>query len=358
MLRSSLLFIIVNIVFMNKILFFHPRNDFTGSTRVLSNIIESDYSKQTVTVITVNNGQGFLSELYNVKIAAIYSPQYRGKNIPVITPVIWRLHALMLALFYGLRFNVFYINTIIPFYAAIVARLYRKQIIYHVHEKFIQKNLYVNVAEYVFNHCLAKRIYVSEYVKNQYKLKKGCESIVRYNSLPQSFLSKVQIIPVEHRSRKVVLMISSLTKAKGIFTFISLAETMPEFTFKLLISANDEEIKRFLFGKQIPINLDIISAQKNVHPYLQSSDLIVNLSIPQLWVETFGMTILEAMAYGIPAIVPNVGGPLELVIDGYNGYCVDVTNIDEVKNAAIKSFDKDNYFRLVDNALNRLKRFI
>lgn len=343
---------------MNKVLFFHPRNDFTGSTRVLSNIIESDYSKQTVTVITVNNGQGFLSELHNVKIVAIYSPQYRGKNIPVITPVIWRLHALMLALFYGLRFNVFYINTIIPFYAAIVARLYRKQIIYHIHEKFIQKNLYVNVAEYVFNHCLAKRIYVSEYVKNQYKFKKGCESIVRYNSLPQSFLSKVQIVPTELRSRKVVLMISSLTKVKGIFTFISLAETMPEYTFKLLISANSEKIERFLSGIQIPINLEIISAQKDIHPYLQSSDLIVNLSIPQLCVETFGMTILEAMAYGIPAIVPNIGGPLELVIDGYNGYCVDVTNIAEVKEKIMQVFNEDNYNIFVHNALNNVKKFI
>lgn len=47
-------------------------------------------------------------------------------------------------------------------------------------------------------------------------------------------------------------------------------------------------------------------------------------------VETFGMTILEAMAYGIPAIVLNVGEPMEIVSDGYNGYCIDVSDVDVV----------------------------
>jgi glycosyltransferase involved in cell wall biosynthesis len=42
------------------------------------------------------------------------------------------------------------------------------------------------------------------------------------------------------------------------------------------------------------------------------------------------MTILEAMCYGIPVIAPPVGGPAELVIDGENGYQVDVRNTDKL----------------------------
>ena len=53
---------------------------------------------------------------------------------------------------------------------------------------------------------------------------------------------------------------------------------------------------------------------------------MLNLSNPFLCVETFGMTILEAMAYGVPSIAPNIGGPIELIEDGYNGFCVDVTD--------------------------------
>ena len=70
------------------------------------------------------------------------------------------------------------------------------------------------------------------------------------------------------------------------------------------------------------------------------------------------MTILEAMAYGIPAIVPNVGGPLELIENGYNGYCIDVTKIDAIKQAITLALDKDNYNRLAINSLNHLKNFI
>ena len=33
---------------MKKVIFFHPRNDFTGSTRVLANVIESEYSSISI----------------------------------------------------------------------------------------------------------------------------------------------------------------------------------------------------------------------------------------------------------------------------------------------------------------------
>ena len=69
-------------------------------------------------------------------------------------------------------------------------------------------------------------------------------------------------------------------------------------------------------------------------------------------VETFGMTILEAMPYGIPAIVPNVGGPLELVQHGYNGYCVDVRNLEELRYYLSLALERDNYCRLVYNTLS------
>ena len=68
------------------------------------------------------------------------------------------------------------------------------------------------------------------------------------------------------------------------------------------------------------------------------------------------MTILEAMPYGIPSIVPNVGGPLELVTDDYNGYCVDVTDIRQISNAIVKSLDDGNYFRLCNNTLDKFKQ--
>lgn len=341
---------------MDKILFFHRRNDFTGSTRVLANVIESEFSGQSVTAMAIN-GEGALSSLPNVRIVSICYPLFRKKKIPVLTGLLWRLHAWLLALFYGWRYDVFYINTIMPYYAAIVGQLYGKRIIYHVHEKFVSKSQYVRIAEYVFNHVRAKRIFVSQYVRNQYPPKDGCESVVKYNTLPRSFLSAVRVVPVEQRRRDTAILIASLTKAKGIFTYIDVAKKMPEYTFQLMISADMDKIRSFL-PHDIPSNVKVIPAQRDIHPFLRASDVVLNLSMPSVCIETFGMTILEAMAYGIPAIVPNVGGPTELVESGYNGYCVDVTDVDTVADAVRKVLDEVEYKRLAGNALERVKSFI
>jgi glycosyltransferase involved in cell wall biosynthesis len=52
-------------------------------------------------------------------------------------------------------------------------------------------------------------------------------------------------------------------------------------------------------------------------------------------VETFGLTILEAMAFGIPVIVPPVGGPIELVEDGVQGFHIDSRNLDLLKEKVL-----------------------
>jgi phosphatidylinositol alpha 1,6-mannosyltransferase len=36
--------------------------------------------------------------------------------------------------------------------------------------------------------------------------------------------------------------------------------------------------------------------------------------------ETFGQVVTEAMASGLPVLVPNAGGVVDLVLDGMNGY--------------------------------------
>lgn len=42
--------------------------------------------------------------------------------------------------------------------------------------------------------------------------------------------------------------------------------------------------------------------------------------------DTFGMAVLEAQAFGLPAVVANVGGPPEIIRDGQTGYALDPTD--------------------------------
>lgn len=54
------------------------------------------------------------------------------------------------------------------------------------------------------------------------------------------------------------------------------------------------------------------------------ADLFVFPSIT----DTFGMVILEAQASGVPALVSNIGGPQEIILDGETGHMLGVDNID------------------------------
>lgn len=338
-----------------NILFFHRGNDHTGSTRALANLIETDFPGVQVEVVTVDeHHKGFLTGLKNVRIRKVSYPLFRGKRVKGLSYLISNIHMFWIALVRGFKFDTFYINTINPYPAVLAGRLLGKEIIYHVHEKFIDNGAEHRILEYIFNHTRAKRIFVSKYVMDQYPAT-GDTAVVKYNKLPASFMKNVDI-----RSQpgpgKNILMISSLSVAKGVLNFVKLAKMMQEFKFKMILSASPAEIESF-FG-DIPANLSIIPAQSNIHPYLKETDLLLSMTMPSVCIETFGLTIIEAMVYGIPAVVPNVGGPVEIVTDGYNGFCVDVEDSKAVETAIRKIMDEKNYMLFSQHALERSKMFI
>jgi glycosyltransferase involved in cell wall biosynthesis len=59
-----------------------------------------------------------------------------------------------------------------------------------------------------------------------------------------------------------------------------------------------------------------------VSAFYQGLDVYLNTSLH----EGIPMSVLEAMAYGLPAIVPKVGGLSEIVTDGVDGYLLDARN--------------------------------
>ncbi|MFL0682071.1 MAG: glycosyltransferase [Algoriphagus aquaeductus] len=69
---------------------------------------------------------------------------------------------------------------------------------------------------------------------------------------------------------------------------------------------------------------------KASNPLVSKLLLIVNLSHKDKVLETFGMTILEGMYFGLPAIVPTQGGVEELVENGVNGYKIDYTELEKI----------------------------
>ena len=75
---------------------------------------------------------------------------------------------------------------------------------------------------------------------------------------------------------------------------------------------------------------------------------------PSIWYETFGLTIVEAMGYGVPVIGFDIGTRGDFIEDGGDGWLCDKNNL---KDTIEKSFEFSEYETLSKNALLKAKEF-
>lgn len=102
------------------------------------------------------------------------------------------------------------------------------------------------------------------------------------------------------------LMISNLKESKGIYILKNIAKKLPNFRFCLLTNsdlADACELDRFITNS--PVNLCIETDQSKKVNLLSNTKYLLNLSTLE---ETFGLTLLEALAFGvIPISFKNMG---------------------------------------------------
>lgn len=87
-----------------------------------------------------------------------------------------------------------------------------------------------------------------------------------------------------------------------------------------------KEIDKFIEDTNISKYITFAGFQKNTDQYYLSNDILICTSK----IESLPLAILEAMRVGMPVISTNVGGIKEQVIDGDNGYLVNVNDIEDL----------------------------
>ena len=321
-----------------KIVFIHSLNNYTGSPNILSIVIKELIRCGYTAEIVTSRSEGFLSRIEN---AGYRYTCYRWTECMGRTILLLLLSQLgvFFRCFLGSQKHIYYINTIVPFGAVIACWLTRKRYIIHVHENMQQhKSLYILLKQ-IYRFCNRKTIFVSDYLAKQAI---NCRSgIVIPNVLSNEF---IQIANKCERKGENILMLSSCRRYKGIYVFAELARMLPAYSFELVLSANKEKVEQFKAEIGVIPNLTVYTYQTNVHPFFQRAKLLLQLSQPSECVETFGLTILEGMAYGIPTIVPSVGGPIELVDNGKNGYTLDPTNLSLIQRRIEKLMNENELY--------------
>lgn len=309
-----------------KIIAVHLLNDFSGSPKVLKQLLTGWTKKSISTELYISGGrQGFLSDIPNV---TTHNYWYQFSKNPMIRFVFlmtsqWLL--LLKLLFKLQKTDLLYINTALPFGAAIAGKIKGCKIIYHIHETSMKPKILKIFLFGVVKWTANEVVYVSNFLANQEPLK--VKTNIIYNVLEKDFLNQCHKVMPRLKTTKIVLMICSLKAYKGVNEFLQLAHLNQKYTFKLVVNASQKDIDNYFKMEVLPENLIIYPTQKDTHRFYEEASIVLNLSDTKAWLETFGLTILEAMAYGLPTIVPPIGGVVELVKEGENGFLIDSKNI-------------------------------
>lgn len=333
----------------SKILFVHLLNDYSGSPLILSTVIKGLIKKGFhCELISCADSEGFLSNIDQLNYHFFQYRWHKNKYARLVL-FLWSQLVLFFKVLQNSDSNTsLYINTVLPFGAALAGKLKGLKIIYHIHEVSVKPEILKKFLFLIVNLTSGKNIFVSKFLQESGK-KLRAEGATVHNALSEQFIRKAkqQLNFTKPESPFTALMLCSLKDYKGVKEFVEIAKQCDHIQFELVINAAQADIDQYFHLIDSPENLKIYDRQSNVHPFFHRAHLILNLSHPEQWVETFGMTLLEGMFYGLPGIAPPVGGPKEIIDHQKNGFLIDQRNKEDLVNCIRKLQSDPNYYNSI-----------
>ncbi len=346
---------------MKHIVCFHLYNDYSGSPKVLKMVLEG-MLKRGYRIDLVTSQGGVLDELQGAAGLSIHHWPYRFSRHGAVTMARYALAQVAtccIALRWALsRDTVFYINTLLPVGPALAGRLTGKRVVYHYHENAFVKGTFYRMLAAAMQRLASEIVCVSGYQASFLRRKEKVTMVA--NALTGEFAARLRPNAEAAFGRRTVLMLSSLKAYKGTKEFIELAKRMPEYRFVLVINDRQERIDQYLADNWLTRsnNLTIYPRQDDVTRFYNEASVVVNLSDRRRFIETFGLTALEAMTAGLPVIVPPVGGIAEMVEEGKNGFHIDVRQTEELERRIREMLtDRRTYCHMAHCALQEAKRY-
>jgi UDP-glucose:(heptosyl)LPS alpha-1,3-glucosyltransferase len=134
------------------------------------------------------------------------------------------------------------------------------------------------------------------------------------------------------RSEPVLMFAGGDWERKGVRYVIEAFSLLPQSDVKLLVIGNGDEkfYGQFAELKQVRDRIFFVSHSSRLWEYYAASDVFV---FPTIY-EPFGLTIIEAMASGLPVITSRVAGAADIIIDGVNGLLLRAAS--DVNDLAVK----------------------
>lgn len=343
------------------IVFCHLLNDRSGSPTVLRATLDALDARENGLLFLGSQGSGILDEacvptrrywyrrsrhriitLFNYFVSqfALYRALSRSRDIPSDATV--------------------FVNTLLPFAAMLWGRRTGRRVIVHVHEVSITPE----PLRRFLTGCARRFADLTLYVSSDHLMRlpiDGPPARIVPNPVSPTLASRAGERTSLENNVFRVLMLASLRDYKGVEEFMALAAAVrhrSDITFELVLNAEAREVAAFVTRHPDAWNVAIHPRTDDPASFYARAALVLNLSRVDLWIETFGLTLAEAMTFGIPVIAPPVGGPTEIVTHGVEGYCIDSRDCHALRTAVIElADDPETYATMSQAARARARDF-
>ncbi|STQ74769.1 glycosyltransferase family 4 protein [Grimontia hollisae] len=318
---------------MDKIVFFHPIDDYYGATRILSytiNVLSEHYEIEVWT----RKDNGALKSMIDRSVSI-----KQVSFMPIVHSKMFNIKELSNFLVCNFRFFSFmkselslsdtvYINTFAAITCSLLAKLNGFRNVIHCHEEQGHKFL-GRLMAFQARLTADKIISVSNVVENYVSGGKVCrKSLVIWNGIPDI----QQPINLEHSKNSFdrkfrLIIVARLTKEKGYWLLAEAVRLLPSDILDDIeihcvgdapINKPElfDEFKHHLQSCNVSRAFVLHGFQKNVDTYRDNADVVL---IPSVMVDPFPTTVLEAMRSGKCLITTDHGGAAEIVKNNENG---------------------------------------
>lgn len=143
-------------------------------------------------------------------------------------------------------------------------------------------------------------------------------------------------------NEKVLISVGRIVGWKGFQLVIEALQELKDFKY-ILIGEGDYLVKLKELAKKFKVEDRVLFIggidNKELPKYLNIADIFIQPSIGH---EAFGITIIEAMACGLPVVASNNGGIVDIIEEDKVGYLFEIKNLEELIEKVHKCYENRN----------------